>query len=1154
MANAMPWSVRGIDPDIREQAVEAAHRSGLSVGQWLNQVLAGSLDDEDDGEDYQPSRTTGRTPRRRQSRIANLGERLDRLGGRSAMTALSRFAEDSDDAPVLDLIERAVKAIERLEAARAVPGAPRDAGAEVLRALEQKIEALTPPRVPPAGAMQDPRLDTLLAALNRHTASASAAPAPAGVSRFDEDPAFSRTLAEVEARQRDLDSPGTPSAPSARPSAEAPAHIESIRQQLDLLLHRIDDMRSEPRPEANRLQERLTELSNRIQEWGERPQDSILALRRDLASLSASVEELSPQRLVRMVEEAVGRMADRIGRNGADSLPDRLSEPLERLHEDVRAVMREVAGTRNNDRLAQEVGNISRRLDLMSEAVDPTRLEQLQRETAAIKTLVDQAANSQPLEGLARKIEAISGQIEKFQRSPLPGDDRQILDAVRDVAERLDRLDPSAAMAKIETKLTDIAQSMKKMAKEAQPLPQLETIADRLERIDRVLDKSNGSPLAGLDKLTGRLEKIGSSLDRMAEQPAREDHAPLVAMLEQLSKRMDEAQNARSDSTALDNLHGEIAGLAHRIDRVANSSPGFDGLERNFSDLLSQIDMARQDMRETAETAAMKAAQEALRNAPRDETGETLAAEGLLLIKRDLNEFRSAQSEAEKRTRTTLEALHATLETMVSRLGEIENQSRAPAAASIRAPEAPMMPKAEPVLPRATASAAPQPAVRTEPPLSASRPLPPSLSDEMADTGDLPLEPGMQPGQANALPESSDPRTNFIAAARRAAQVAAEKSQAALDDEKAAKSASRQKLVASGGSFIARARKPILLGLAALVFSLGALKVLTIRNASTPETKAPISQPAVPLPKEQTTVPEKSGETESPAKDKDAPQTTGTSGKPANPDIHQPLPFGEGLMKRSQRLSDSNAITQTDPATVGSVTGDTGVKPIETGKAALTQLVADSNLKGSDKLKQAALDGRPEAIFEIGARFADGRGVTRDPKLAARWFEQAAAQGHGPSQYRLASLYREGKGIAKDSALAFQWFDRAAAQGHVLAMHNAAVLLAEGVQGTPDYAGAALWFKRAAEHGVKDSQFNIAILFARGLGVSQNLVESYHWFAIAAAQGDQDAAKKRDDIAARLTKDQLAKAIARAKAFKPTPANPAANDVLPWDRAEKRGA
>ena len=39
--------------------------------------------------------------------------------------------------------------------------------------------------------------------------------------------------------------------------------------------------------------------------------------------------------------------------------------------------------------------------------------------------------------------------------------------------------------------------------------------------------------------------------------------------------------------------------------------------------------------------------------------------------------------------------------------------------------------------------------------------------------------------------------------------------------------------------------------------------------------------------------------------------------------------------------------------------------------------------------------------------------------------------------------------------------------------------------------------------------------------VEQNLAESYKWFALAAAQGDQDAAKKRDDVAGRLDAQSL---------------------------------
>jgi localization factor PodJL len=98
-------------------------------------------------------------------------------------------------------------------------------------------------------------------------------------------------------------------------------------------------------------------------------------------------------------------------------------------------------------------------------------------------------------------------------------------------------------------------------------------------------------------------------------------------------------------------------------------------------------------------------------------------------------------------------------------------------------------------------------------------------------------------------------------------------------------------------------------------------------------------------------------------------------------------------------------------------------------------------------------------------------------------------------------------------------------------MHNLAVLFAEGADGAPDYRSAASWFQRAAEHGMTDSQYNLAILHARGLGVDQNLAESYRWFSIAARQGDQDAGRKRDEVATRLDAAQLATAKATADGF-----------------------
>ena len=100
---------------------------------------------------------------------------------------------------------------------------------------------------------------------------------------------------------------------------------------------------------------------------------------------------------------------------------------------------------------------------------------------------------------------------------------------------------------------------------------------------------------------------------------------------------------------------------------------------------------------------------------------------------------------------------------------------------------------------------------------------------------------------------------------------------------------------------------------------------------------------------------------------------------------------------------------------------------------------------------------------------------------------------------------------------------------------------------------ASQWFRKAADRGVADSQYNLGILYARGIGVDQNLAESYKWFALAAQQGDQDAGKKRDDVAGRLDQQSLvaARLAVQTWASDPPP-DEAMNVKAPpggWDRA-----
>ncbi len=172
---------------------------------------------------------------------------------------------------------------------------------------------------------------------------------------------------------------------------------------------------------------------------------------------------------------------------------------------------------------------------------------------------------------------------------------------------------------------------------------------------------------------------------------------------------------------------------------------------------------------------------------------------------------------------------------------------------------------------------------------------------------------------------------------------------------------------------------------------------------------------------------------------------------------------------------------------------------------------------------------------------------------AIRWLERGANAGFVPAQFRLAAIHEKGEGVKKDITLARKLYLAAAEKGHAKAMHNLAVLYAEGVDGKPDYRTAAQWFRRAAAHGVADSQFNLAVLFARGIGIEQNLAKSYKWFTLAANTGDQDAARKRDEVATRLDQQTVMAAKLAAQTFtaqrEPEEANSLKTPPGGWDRA-----
>jgi localization factor PodJL len=419
----------------------------------------------------------------------------------------------------------------------------------------------------------------------------------------------------------------------------------------------------------------------------------------------------------------------------------------------------------------------------------------------------------------------------------------------------------------------------------------------------------------------------------------------------------------------------------------------------------------------------------------------------------------------------------------------------------------------------------------------------------------------------NAPPSETD-KADFIAAARRAAQLAAEEADT-LTRGKSGAAASP-----IGGAF-ARHRRPILMAVGAVLLAIMSYPLVnTLISGDRAPVEAPVAAIEQPLTSEtpetaniamateadgndveplSTLQPQpventEPGDTEQAAAAE--PQTTApetVTVETAMPETKLPKVMEappETATAASQMLVPATTVTPIVP-----VTGSEGVND-ETAKAetlaspasAEAAITVPAEIK-PEALVEAARKGDPLALFEVGAVYTEGRGVKADLAQAAKWYQRAADAGVIPAEYRLASLYEKGTGVGRDLNKARTLYQQAAEKGNASAMHNLAVMLASGSEAAPDFVGAGKWFAMAADRGIRDSQFNLAILYARGNGVKQDLEESYKWFAVAARDGDTDAAQKRDEVGKALNADQLKSAKAKFDAWKLTPLDAKANSV-----------
>lgn len=439
----------------------------------------------------------------------------------------------------------------------------------------------------------------------------------------------------------------------------------------------------------------------------------------------------------------------------------------------------------------------------------------------------------------------------------------------------------------------------------------------------------------------------------------------------------------------------------------------------------------------------------------------------------------------------------------------------------------------------------------------------PSALDELeSEFADEPLEPGSgapdinsimqkmrdvqkQRGSQNEPQMANSKPTDYVASARKAALAAAAEVGAMESDEKPEKSKKRG-VKLSGGPLV---RKPILIAAGAILLAILAIPLAKNFIGGSPENTAPKVVEVVPETVEPREIPLENDTltagNETTSFDQSAPVI-------AQPDPTLPLNDIMAPTSGSAQVAEDNAdafVTDVSPVRQAVETAEIGdeADPLQSQTpSAPVNLYADAQGLPSSvapvALKQAALGGDPIALYEISARYTDGRGTEVKLDEAVKWLKLSSDLNFAPAQYRLGNFYEKGTGVDRDIDRARVLYQSSANNGNINAMHNLGVLLASTGNAT-DFSQAANWFLAAAERGVRDSQVNMAILYARGEGVPRNLSESYKWFAIAANQGDADAASKRDEVFNALPQADAEGAKGLVANWKPTPLDVNANNV-----------
>jgi localization factor PodJL len=1115
-----PWSVKGIDPKVREIARERAHRQGQTLGQYLNSLLLEADSApvrEIDLSEPLPRAADDGDLRRMSQEIDQLSQRLEASTSR-ASRAISGVDKsilglmgkvDSSGKAQLMALERVTRALGEIESTQT--------------ALRSRIDTLETenrggPTLDGLKALES-SLDRLAGTVHERL-NATEQDQKELRELFDEKVTAVSSKVDEVARSVDSAVRSNTTGITGRID-QIEEKMSSAERRIEAGISRISDAASRFELFESKAERAVGDTTWRMERALESNLTRSRTMSKEVLERVDAIEEKTREAMTAL-SDAVSRITERVTR--AERKSDSAVGVLERAINDIDERTQRPAARHDGDELAQLQQVFQKRLDAFAEDMarpihtlradmerrideavrnaSPEKLERLERNFRQMQDQisVSEARQADAVEAMSTQVDRLSRAVdERLRAVETRGDERSIDDVRREIARLADTID---------ARLSGVEASGQKTS---------DTVAKLSASVD--------------ERVSGLEKRSAGAIDAVGEQVA------LVA--ERLQRRHDESIQRLTDRIAESSLearpldNAEVDRLADRLDERVRES------ERRSAEAISQIgeQVARAVERlQTQQQDSIRGFEARLTDSGR--SYESKLSDVLQEVSRRMDE--SAEQSA-----IAIAPVHKTVSSLARRLEVLEDVRRGvePAHEEIVTRDIPVVPDefvlldddpAEDILeprlsPAALAAVERADAVVVD--TSDIVGVEPPPFDRAAETTDAQLfgdEPAPKNVATPPVKTEGDAASSINDLVELDDDLLAPASQPAVgfvadlpSDE------SRERL---SGAYLEEARRAARQG----------------RRVSTSDSsgrkgigKGPLIASAV------LTVAVAGGAAFTVMRGKQEAQGDDFARlDPAAPDAAVAAPGASEAVLFSE---ESGEAVPADPASdlLEPEAAATVAPPVE---APATKAAPTAAPAPAVTLEQAVRDGDPVALHDYAIELLQSGEKTRGVQL----LREAASRGLVMAEYRLAKLYERGEGVPRDIAAARSWTEKAAIGGNRLAMHDLAVFYAEGDAGPQSYAAAVEWFRAASDLGLVDSQYNLAVLYEQGLGVSQDKAEAAYWFEVAGRAGDQDASRRARAMLGDMQPTQAEALKRKARAYNPKPGIARANGDFgrrAWDVA-----